>query len=124
MKQNLKTFFAELAGVDPSQIETSLDDEDFDMEGADDEEIGEEDDFEIPDFIRGASNIYRTREFIVKQVISLAHHGLDSAKLISTDTYYLRTPGRDACYEGIFGENKDPDGKRIPTMAYFRSYRT
>lgn len=124
MKQNLKNFFAELAGVDPSQIETSLDDEDFDMEGADDEEIGEEDDFEIPDFIRGASNIYRTREFIVKQVISLAHHGLDSAKLISTDTYYLRTPGRDACYEGIFGENKDPDGKRIPTMAYFRSYRT
>ena len=124
MKQNLKIFFAELAGVDPSQIETSLDDEDFDMEGADDEEIGEEDGFEIPDFIRGASNIYRTREFIVKQVISLAHHGLDSAKLISTDTYYLRTPGRDACYEGIFGENKDPDGKRIPTMAYFRSYRT
>lgn len=124
MKQNLKNFFAELAGVDPSQIETSMDDEDFDMEGADDEEIGEEDAFEIPDFIRGASNIYRTREFIVKQVISLAHHGLDSAKLISTDTYYLRTPGRDACYEGIFGENKDPDGKRIPTMAYFRSYRT
>ena len=38
MKQNLKTFFAELAGVDPSQIETSLDDEDFDMEGADEEE--------------------------------------------------------------------------------------
>ena len=68
--------------------------------------------------------IYRTREFIVKQVISLAHHGLESAKLISTDTYYLRTPGRDACYEGIFGENKEPDGKRIPTMAYFRSYRT
>lgn len=124
MKQNLKNFFAELAGVDPSQIETSLDDEDFDMEGADDEEIGEEDDFEIPDFIRGASNIYRTREFIVKQVISLAHHGLESAKLISTDTYYLRTPARDACYEGIFGENKEPDGKRIPTMAYFRSYRT
>lgn len=123
MKQSLKNFFAELAGVDPSQIETSLDDEDFDMEGADEEEMGE-DDFEIPDFISGASNIYRTREFIVKQVISLAHHGLDSAKLISTDTYYLRTPGRDACYEGIFGENKDPDGKRIPTMAYFRSYRT
>ena len=124
MKQNLKNFFTELAGVDPSQIETSMDDEDFDMEGAGDEEIGEEDGFEIPDFIRGESNIYRTREFIVKQVISLAHHGLDSAKLISTDTYYLRTPGRDACYEGIFGENKDPDGKRIPTMAYFRSYRT
>ena len=92
MKQSLKNFFAELAGVDPSQIETSLDDEDFDMEGADEEEMGE-DDFEIPDFISGASNIYRTREFIVKQVISLAHHGLDSAKLISTDTYYLRTPG-------------------------------
>lgn len=123
MKQSLKNFFAELAGVDPSQIETSLDDEDFDMEGVDEEEMGE-DDIEIPDFIRGASNIYRTGEFIVKQVISLAHHGLESAKLISTDTYYLRTPGRDACYEGIFGENKDPDGKRIPTMAYFRSYRT
>ena len=48
MKQSLKNFFAELAGVDPSQIETSLDDEDFDMEGADEEEMGE-DDFEIPD---------------------------------------------------------------------------
>ena len=31
MKQNLKNFFAELAGVDPSQIETSMDDEDFDL---------------------------------------------------------------------------------------------
>ena len=77
----------------------------------------------IPDFVQDATNIYRTKRFIVKQRLTVAHQGMESAKLVSMDTYYLRTSKRDALYESIFGENRDLNGKRIPAMSYFRSYR-
>ena len=124
MNKRLKNFFAAMAGVDPSQIEVALDDdemEDFDEEGDDFESDAEE--AAVPDFMERASNVYRTKEFIVKQEISLAHQRLESAKLISSDTYYARTPERDALYERIFRNNKNLEGKRVSTMAYFRSYR-
>ena len=77
----------------------------------------------IPDFVQDATNIYRTKRFIVKQRLTVAHQGMESAKLVSMDTYYLRTSKRDALYDSIFGENRDLNGKRIPAMSYFRSYR-
>ena len=77
----------------------------------------------IPDFVQDATNIYRTKRFIVKQRLTVAHQGMESAKLVSMDTYYLRTSKRDALYESIFGENRDLNGKRIPAMSYFRTYR-
>lgn len=121
MKESLKNFFAMLAGVDSSDIEiyTGEEDEIADDDYAEDEE----DDCELPEFVQGATNVYRTKSYIVKQNVSLGHQGLESTKLISWDTYYVRTPKRDAIYESIFEGNKDLDGRRIPTMAYFRTYR-
>lgn len=127
MKQSLKELLAALAGVDPEDIEPGSDRKELeDMEdvggpsGAD-ETDGVDDG--IPDFVQDATNIYRTKRFIVKQRLTVAHQGMESAKLVSMDTYYLRTSKRDALYESIFGENRDLNGKRIPAMSYFRSYR-
>ena len=121
MKESLKNFFAMLAGVDPSDIEIYAGEED---EIADDDyDEDEEGNCELPDFVQGATNVYRTKSYIVKQNVSLGHQGLESTTLISRDTYYVRTPKRDAIYESIFEGNKNLDGRRIPTMAYFRTYR-
>ena len=121
MKESLKNFFAMLAGVDPSDIEIYAGEEDEVADDIYDEDEG--DDCELPDFVQGATNVYRTKSYIVKQNVSLGHQGLESTTLISRDTYYVRTPKRDAIYESIFEGNKDLDGRRIPTMAYFRTYR-
>ena len=121
MKESLKNLFAMLAGVDPSDIEIYAGEED---EIADDDyDEDEEGNCELPEFVQGATNVYRTKSYIVKQNVSLGHQGLESTTLISRDTYYVRTPKRDAIYESIFEGNKDLDGRRIPTMAYFRTYR-
>ena len=119
MQDSLKKFFAALAGVDPSDIEIFGEEED--ENGAIDDEG--KDECEIPDFVQGATNVYRTKSYIVKQNVSLGHQGLESATLISRDTYYVRTPKRDAVYERIFDGNQNLEGRRIPTMAYFRTYR-
>ena len=121
MKESLKNFFAMLAGVDPSDIEIFGEEEDENADDVYDED--EEDDCDLPEFVQGATNVYRTKNYIVKQNVSLRHQGLESTTLISRDTYYVRTPKRDAIYESIFEGNKDLDGRRIPTMAYFRTYR-
>ena len=121
MKESLKNFFAMLAGVDPSDIEIYAGEED--EIANDDYDEDEEDDCELPEFVQGATNVYRTKSYIVKQNVSLGHQGLESTTLISRDTYYVRTPKRDAIYESIFEGNKDLDGRHIPTMAYFRTYR-
>ena len=76
-----------------------------------------------PDFVRAATNIDRTKGRSVKQGLRGAREGREGAKLVSMDTYYLRTSKRDALYDSIFGENRDLNGKRIPAMSYFRSYR-
>lgn len=121
MKESLKNFFAMLAGVDPSDIEIYAGEED---EAADDiYDEDEEDGCGLPDFVQGATNVYRTKSYIVKQNVSLGHQGLESTTLISRDTYYVRTPKRDAVYERIFEGNQNLEGRRIPTMAYFRTYR-
>ena len=121
MKESLKNFFAMLAGVDPSDIEIFGEEEDENADDVYDED--EEDDCDLPEFVQGATNVYRTKSYIVKQNVSLGHQGLESTTLISRDTYYVRTPKRDAMYESIFEGNKDLDSRRIPTMAYFRTYR-
>ena len=59
MKESLKNFFAMLSGVDPSDIEIYAGEED---EVADDNyDEDEEDDCELPEFVQGATNVYRTK---------------------------------------------------------------
>ena len=65
----------------------------------------------IPEFLVGATNVYRTRGYIVKQCVAL-----------SRDTYYRCTPKRDREFEAAFADRKNVNGKRIPTAMYTREY--
>ena len=56
---------------------------------------------EIAEFLRGASNVYRTRDYIVRQVIELHSDG-EGGYLVSRDTYFRCTPRRDREYEEAF----------------------
>lgn len=76
----------------------------------------------IPDFIKGATNVYRTREFIVRQVLGIQYDCEQGNVVFSRDTFYRRTPERDKEYEILFCRRKRIDGKRLPSMMYARTY--
>ena len=65
----------------------------------------------VPDFMVDAMNIYRTRDFIVKQVIGISYSDVENIAVISNDTFYRRTKKRDREYERIFWERKHINGK-------------
>lgn len=75
-----------------------------------------------PDFMVDAMNVYRTRDFIVKQVIGIKYSDIENIAVISNDTFYRRTKKRDREYERIFWERKQINGKRIPSTMYARTY--
>ena len=64
-----------------------------------------------PDFMVDAMNVYRTRDFIVKQVIGIKYSDVENIAVISNDTFYRRTKKRDREYERIFWERKHINGK-------------
>ena len=76
----------------------------------------------VPDFMVDAMNVYRTRDFIVKQVIGIKYSDVENIAVISNDTFYRRTKKRDREYERIFWKRKQINGKRIPTIMYARTY--
>lgn len=76
----------------------------------------------VPDFMVDAMNVYRTRDFIVKQVIGIKYSDIENIAVISNDTFYRRTKKRDREYERIFWERKQINGKRIPSTMYARTY--
>ena len=76
----------------------------------------------VPDFMVDAMNVYRTRDFIVKQVIGIKYSDVENIAVISNDTFYRRTKKRDREYERIFRELKHINGKRIPSTMYERTY--
>lgn len=75
-----------------------------------------------PDFIKGATNVYRTKKYIVKQRIDIEVDREDDNVLISYDTYYVRTQKRDKEYEYGMSEKQNIDGKRMRTSMYARRY--
>ena len=76
----------------------------------------------VPDFMVDAMNVYRTRDFIVKQVIGIKYSDVENIAVISNDTFYRRTKKRDREYERIFSERKQINGKRILSTMYARTY--
>ena len=75
----------------------------------------------IPDYFKDATNVYRTRLYIVKQRITLRIDEYGSY-LFSHDTYYRCTPERDRQYEAVFAKRIRVNGKRIHTDMYARTY--
>ncbi len=62
-----------------------------------------------------AANVYRTKHFIVEQVLCLKDDNVHTAQMCSHDTFIRRTKKRDAQYEKLFASRKHIDGKRMPT---------
>ena len=78
---------------------------------------------QTPDFMQNATNVYRTPRFIVRQRLSILCTEDENNAIISRDTFYKRTPARNAEYEKIFGRREQIDGKRLPSSGYIREYR-
>ena len=77
---------------------------------------------QAPEYLKGATNVYRTAKFIVRQVLVVQHDSEESGNIISYDDYYRRTPARDKQYEFLFSERRHVNGKRLPSNAYTRRY--
>ncbi len=75
----------------------------------------------IPDFPVDATNVYRPREYIVRQEIVLRDDE-PGTYLFSRDTYFLRTAKRDREFEELFADRADLNGRRIRTAMYVRTY--
>ena len=76
----------------------------------------------IPTFLKDADNVYRTKNFIVKQVISIHESDEENNQVISVDTYYRRNPKRDLAYNYLFQDKVNINGKRLPSTMYTRTY--
>lgn len=70
------------------------------------------------DFLKNATNVYRTEEFIVSQHICFSSDSLGTTRILSEDTYYRRTKLRDMFFEKLF----DGNGKRIHSAMHVRTY--
>ena len=75
-----------------------------------------------PEFMKDATNVYRTRDYIVKQVIGLKCDESGNSAIISHDTFYRRTRQRDREYETALCMRTYIDGKRIRSFMSDRRY--
>ena len=76
----------------------------------------------VPEFLKDATNVYRTENYIVKQRIGLESDLEEGENLCSYDTFYSRTDKRDAEYVAIFASRRKLNGKRIRTSLSVRRY--
>lgn len=76
----------------------------------------------MPEFAADATNVYRTKKYIVKQVFGLRLDDRLGSQAMSFDTYFVRTSERDLLYEMFYADRMDIDGKRLPTTMYTRKY--
>ncbi len=77
----------------------------------------------VPEFIENATNVYRTKKYIVKQIIGIQYGCEENNVVYSRDTYYKRTPKRDKEYEILFCRRRNIDGRRLPSTMYAREYK-
>ena len=74
------------------------------------------------DFVAKASNVYRTKNYIVRQELSVE---LINGKtfVLSKDTFFARTKLRDAQFEFVQAIKKaSGDGRRVPATMTTRTY--
>lgn len=69
-----------------------------------------------------ATNVYRTKHYIVLQDLTIQESGDNEPIILSRDTYYLRTILRDYHYLNKFQNRKNLNGKRLPSTTYIRRY--
>jgi len=76
----------------------------------------------VLEFMKNSTNVYRTKDFIVKQVIGIQYDDVENNVVFSWDTYYRRTKKRDAEYELVYCSRRNVNGKRLHTTMYSRDY--
>lgn len=76
----------------------------------------------IPDFIIDADNVYRTKHYIIKQILVLDNCSNTDNHIMSHDTFYTRTKKRDSQYEFIYDNKPNINGKRLPSTMCSRKY--
>lgn len=69
-----------------------------------------------------ATNVYRTKNYIVVQDLTISVDEYDEPIVLSRDTYWQRTILRDWHYLVKFKERKHLDGKRLHSTTYTRKY--
>ncbi len=75
-----------------------------------------------PDFMENADNVYRTRDYIVRQIIGVNFDAEMDNNIFSQDTFFARTPTRDKQYEEIFAKRFNINGRRLASSMYSRKY--
>lgn len=76
----------------------------------------------IPEFMRDADNVYRTKNYIISQLLVIDRNLDNDNHIISQDTFYVRTRKRDKQYEAIFSDKPNINGKRLPCTMCTRKY--
>lgn len=77
---------------------------------------------DFPDFMIDATNVYRTKKYIVKQNLYLNYEIDNSSILYSKDVYYLRNKKLDKLFDLIFQDRQHLDVKRVHSTSYSRKY--
>lgn len=72
--------------------------------------------------LKSATNVYRTKFYIVKQVMGVKINQNENNSVFSYDTYYRRTRSLDKEYEKLFKDRNNINGKRLPSTMYARIY--
>ena len=72
--------------------------------------------------IKNATNVYRTKYFIVAQDLKVQLSEEKDNQMFSYDTYYRRTLARDFEYVNTFIDKDNINGKRLPSTVYTRKY--
>ena len=78
--------------------------------------------YNIPDFLKDATNVYRTKNYIVKQDLYMDINIDGQEYLYSKDTFYIRNKKLDKLYEKFFSSRANIDGKRIKCTSHSRNY--
>ena len=67
-------------------------------------------------------NVYRTRDYIVKQALYLIVNAEQNNAVLSVENNYRRTLLHDSKYQLLYKDRKHIDGKRLPSNTYIRTY--
>ena len=77
---------------------------------------------DLPELLQDAVNVYRTKNYIVKQDLYIDRNIDGDDILYSNDTFYLRNKNVDKLYEMIFKNRKNINGKRFRSTSFARKY--
>ena len=76
----------------------------------------------LREILNSAMNVYRTKEYIVKQNIVIEYDLQGNSRIHSDDTYILRNKKLDKEYDSMFSSREFVKGKRIHSTTYIRTY--